>query len=128
MTTSCSRQCTRFRPPWHSAQHYNKPPTNRSVPAADAEQGPEDGWGHQLGNKQKGTIRLILQNVDGIPTHEDGDIKLDCLHQFTTANKVDIIALTELNTAWDKLPYQARLPSKTRGWWELPLELVPQQE
>jgi len=72
-----------------------------------------------LGNKQKGTIRLILQNVDGIPTHEDGDIKLDCLHQFTTANKVDIIALTELNMAWDKLPYQAQLPYKTRGWWEV---------
>ncbi len=40
--------------------------------------------GTQLGRKQQGTIRLILQNVDGIPTHEDGNIKLDCLYQLTT--------------------------------------------
>jgi len=118
MTTSHSQQRTRFHSPWQSAPNYNEPPATRSVPTADAAQGPEDRWGHRMGNKQMGTIRLILQNVDGIPTHKDGDLKLDCLHQFTTANQVDIIALTELNTAWDKLPYQARLPNKTRGWWE----------
>jgi len=71
-----------------------------------------------LGERQPGTIRFILQNVDGIPTHEDGDIKLDSLKQFANENQADIITLTELNTAWDKLPYESRLPRKTRGWWE----------
>jgi len=66
-----------------------------------------------MGEKQPGTIRLILQNVDGIPTHEDGDIKLDCLKQFANKNQADIIAMTELNTTWDKLPYEQRLPKKT---------------
>ncbi len=71
----------------------------------DVEQGPEDQWGHRLGEKQPGTIWFILQNVDGIPMHKDGDIKLDSLKQFTNENQADIIVLTELNTAWDKLPY-----------------------
>jgi len=116
--TSCSRQRTQFHQPWRSTQNYNEPPTNGSIPATDVEQGLEDRWGHQLGNKQLSTIWFILQNVDGIPTHEDGDIKLDCLHQFAIENQADIIALTELNMAWDKLPYEARLPRKTQGWWE----------
>jgi len=71
-----------------------------------------------LGEKQPGTIQFILQNVDGIPTHEDGNIKLDSLKQFANENQADIITLTELNTAWDELPYKNRLPRKTRGWWE----------
>jgi len=33
-------------------------------------------------------------------------------------NQADIVALMELNMAWDKLPYKARLPQKTRGWLE----------
>jgi len=74
-------------------------------------------WGHQL-KKQPGTIWLILQNVDGIPTHTDGDLKLDCLYQLMTEYQVDILTLTKLNTAWDKLPYEAWLPQKTCGWWE----------
>jgi len=60
----------------------------------------------------------MLQNMDGIPTHKDGNIKPDCLYQLTTDYQVDIVALTELNTAWDKLPYNERLPHKTCGWWE----------
>jgi len=59
-----------------------------------------------------------MQNVDGIPQHEDGNIKLDCLYQFTQDYQADIVALTERNMAWDKWPYEERLPYKTRGWWE----------
>jgi len=116
--TLCSWQRNWFHQHWHSTQNYREPPINRSVPATDMEQGPEDRWGHQLGQKQQGTIWFILQNVDSIPTHEDGDIKLDCLHQFMIENQADIITLTESNTSWDKVPYKARLLRKTRGWWE----------
>jgi len=31
---------------------------------------------------------------------------------------IDIMTLTELNTAWDCLHYNEWLPAKTRGWWE----------
>jgi len=112
MITLRSRQRNRFNQQRRSAQNYNEPPTNRSLPATDVEQGPEDRWGHRLGEKQPGIIRFILQNVDGIPTHEDGDIKLDCLKQFANENQADIIALTELNTAWDKLPYNTDYQGK----------------
>jgi len=56
--------------------------------------------------------------MDRIPAHIDGDIKLDCLHQLMMEYHVDIVTLTELNMAWDKLPYKAWLAHKTHGWWE----------
>jgi len=33
-------------------------------------------------------------------------------------NNIDILALPELNMAWDKLEYKDCLPAKTQGWWE----------
>jgi len=94
----------------------------RPLPGADTQehyQGPQDQrWGHQMGKKPPDTIRLVIQNVDGIPNNTKGAMKLDCLHTFTTENDIDIMALTELNTAWDCLNYKDRLHAKTRGWWE----------
>jgi len=53
------------------------------------------------GKKQLDMICLVLQNIDGIPNNTKGDIKLDCLHTFTLEYDIDILALMELNTAWD---------------------------
>jgi len=81
-------------------------------------QGCQCRGGSSIGKKQPGTIWLILQNVDGILTHMNRDLKLDCLYQIMTAHHMDILTLTELNMAWDKLPYKVQLPQKTHGWWE----------
>jgi len=43
---------------------------------------------------------------------------LDCLHKFTKELEIDILALMELNAAWDRLDYKDRLLAKTKGWWE----------
>jgi len=60
----------------------------------------------QIGKKQLDTICIVLQNSDGIPNNIKGGIKLDCLHVFTTELEIDILTLTELNTAWDQLEYK----------------------
>jgi len=60
--------------------------------------------------KTPDTIRLVLQNINGIPNNTKGAMKMDCLHTFTTENNIDILALTELNTAWDCLD------NKDRHW------------
>jgi len=57
--------------------------------------------GTQIGKKQPDTICIVLQNIDGIPNNIKGGIKLDCLHKFTKELEINILALTELNTAWD---------------------------
>jgi len=69
--------------------------------------------GPPIGKKQPDTIQLVLQNVNGIPNNTKGRIKLDCLHLFTLDNDINILALTELNTAWDKMEYKDHLPAKT---------------
>jgi len=121
MSTKCSWQCARFIHDRQSAQSLCEPPT-RPLPGLDEldtdPRSQEDRWGHTMGHKQSNTIRIVLQNVDGIPNNSKGDIKLDCLHKFTKESEIDILTLTELNTAWDWLEYKDWLPAKTKGWWE----------
>jgi len=57
--------------------------------------------------------------MDDIPTTNNRDVKLDCIHNFVNEYQIDILALMELNTAWDLLPYTNCLPVKTHGWWEV---------
>jgi len=75
--------------------------------------------GTQIGKEKPDTIRIVLQNVDGIPKNTKGDMKLDSLLNFMREAEIDILVLTELNVAWDTLDYKARLPAKTQGWWEV---------
>ncbi len=121
MSTKHSRQRAQFIHDWQSAQYQSKPPT-QPLPCLDEPDTdprlPEDRWGHTLGQKQPDTIRIVLQNIDGIPNNIKGGIKLDCLHEFTKELEINILALTELNTAWDQLDYKDRLLAKTKGWWE----------
>jgi len=56
-----------------------------------------------------------------------GDIKLDCLHAFTLKHDINILALTELNRAWDQLEYKDCLLANSCGWWEASMECVSQQ-
>jgi len=71
-----------------------------------------------MGRKHPDTIHIVLQNVDGIPTNTKGDMKLDSLLIFTWEADIDLLALMELNVAWDTVDYKAHLPAKTQGWWE----------
>jgi len=119
--TKCSRQRARFLHDRRSTCNQNEPPT-RPLPDSDEhkhnQRSQEDRWGHTLGKKQPDTIRLVLQNVDGLPNNSKGEIKLDCLYNFTLEHEINILALTELNMAWDRVEYKDRLLAKTRGWWE----------
>jgi len=63
-------------------------------------------------------VRVFLQNIGGLPTEENGDVKYTHLWQFITANKIDIIALPECSTNWDKMEYNQWLQERTKGWWE----------
>jgi len=74
--------------------------------------------GTHTGKKSSDTIWLVLQNVDGLPNNTKGEIKLDSLYTFMLEQEIDILVLTELNMAWDRLEYKYRLPAKTQGWWE----------
>jgi len=61
--------------------------------------------GSSYEKKQPDTIQLVLQNIDRIPNKPAGNVKLDCLQEFVAENDINIMALTELNTAWDCLHY-----------------------
>jgi len=74
--------------------------------------------GTHFGEKLENVVCIVLQNMDGIPTLTNGDVKLDCICHFIDDQQSDILATTELKMAWDLLPYTNRLQAKTKGWWE----------
>jgi len=73
----------------------NQEPANNEVPfpSLDEEaisQGSQLRWGKTLGKKQSDTIRLIFQNVDGIPTGMDGEWKLKVMQNYLLKMQTDV--------------------------------------
>ena len=59
----------------------------------------QDQWGDNLTPKASGHLRFLLQNIGGIDLTPSGSIKLAALREFTNQASVDIVAITECNTA-----------------------------
>jgi len=68
--------------------------------------------------KTKQQDRICFQNVGGLITETDGDIKLQVLLQFTQQHQIDVFGFAEHNTCWDLLQKNEQIIEKTRGWWE----------
>ncbi len=92
---------------------------SRESPAAGHEHTTtDDTWGHTLGQKGAHTIRLLLQNTGGIDHKPGGSVKLAALYEFMQEAQVDIAALTECNTTWNKLDHSELPSQQTKYWWE----------
>jgi len=63
-------------------------------------------WGKTLGKKSPVAIHLFFQNVGGIPTGKDGNMKLLMMHQFLALHEADVSGCIETNTCWDVQPYK----------------------
>jgi len=75
-------------------------------------------WGDPFMGKKETHVRVYVQNIGGLPTETEADEKYTHLWHFITKHKIDIIALPESSTNWDKVPYENRLQERTKGWWE----------
>jgi len=78
----------------------------------------EGAWGDTFTQKKRNTVRVYLQNIGGLPTDDEDDVKYTHMRHFITFNKIDIIALPESSTHWGEVQYEQRLPERTKGWWE----------
>jgi len=67
---------------------------------------PEGMWGDPFKQKQKHMVRVYLQNIGGLQTHEEDKVKYTHLRQFIMTNKIDIIALLECSTNWGEMKYK----------------------
>ena len=74
-------------------------------------------WGDFIIRKEGDTIRIMFQNINGLPTfnkHSKNDILLGMLEDYD----VDIMAMTEINVHWLKVPQSDRLYARTDEWFE----------
>jgi len=105
---------------WRASQ-TELPTMTDPAPALDEavnDPGCRDTWGNQLGKKHQDSIRICFQNVGGLVTTTDGDLKLTVLRHFTQQFHIDVFAFAEHNICWDLIPKQQQLAERTRGWWE----------
>jgi len=72
-----------------------------TVSARDANS-PERTWGDPFKQKQKHMVRVYFQNIGGLPTNEEDDVKYTHLRQFIMMNKIDIITLPECSMNWGR--------------------------
>jgi len=74
--------------------------------------------GSITGKKHHGNIRICFQNVGGLITETEGDLKLQVLLQFTQQQQIDVFGFAEHNTCWDLIHKNEQIIERTRGWWE----------
>ena len=58
--------------------------------------------GDRLLTKEKGSIRLCFQNINGLG-FDDEQLKLQRLHHLMAENEVDALGIAEVNTCWSKM-------------------------
>jgi len=103
----------------HSTSNCSARTASREPTATGRQDTPtDDVWGHNLSKKGSNMIRILLQNTGGIDHKPGGSVKLAALYEFMQEAHVDIAALTECNTAWNKCEYSELPSQQTKYWWE----------
>ena len=77
----------------------------------------EDEVGDHCGVKDKDTIRILTQNINGMGQVADS-LKEMNLKTFTSNKMVDILAIQELNVCWTKVAHRNKIWDRFRGWKE----------
>lgn len=74
-------------------------------------------WGHHMGEKKDGYIRILFQNIGGLRQKGKGTTyKLDKFKRTVLKNEVDIYGMAEVNTDWRLMETEQTLWTRTKGW------------
>jgi len=99
---------------WRSTLLTREPP-NTDIPVSTSDKGASshgshDHWGYMLETKQEKTVRIVFQNIAGLPKDlEASDMKLDVTCWWITQNKIDIFGCVKLGKYWDLIEYSQHL-------------------
>ena len=74
-------------------------------------------YGDTCGTKNKQTIRIMFQNVNGFGYTTDSVIS-QSIRSLMVRKRVDIMALAEMNINWGKVSRTNTLPHVCRNWFE----------
>eukprot|EP00549_Striatella_unipunctata_P015450 CAMPEP_0118690060 /NCGR_PEP_ID=MMETSP0800-20121206/9859_1 /TAXON_ID=210618 ORGANISM="Striatella unipunctata, Strain CCMP2910" /NCGR_SAMPLE_ID=MMETSP0800 /ASSEMBLY_ACC=CAM_ASM_000638 /LENGTH=378 /DNA_ID=CAMNT_0006587575 /DNA_START=207 /DNA_END=1344 /DNA_ORIENTATION=- len=75
-----------------------------------------DHYGHYLGPKDKNSLRLGFQNVNGFPATNYSE-KNQATYDFLQTNEFDVFGAAKLNCHWKNMPQDHRLPIRTYKWF-----------
>ena len=74
-------------------------------------------FGDKCVTKQKGSIRFMFQNVNGLGYSHDS-VKSNSIRNMLFKHEVDIMAMAETNVNWSKLRRQNTLTHTARRWYQ----------
>ena len=74
-------------------------------------------FGDICSKKQKGAIRFMFQNINGIG-YTSKSIKCNSIRKLIVKNNVDVMGLAETNINWGKIRRPQTLPQTCKRWFE----------
>jgi hypothetical protein len=77
----------------------------------------DESWGNQISQKPQGIFRVGLRNINSLPTQRTYS-KNKQLIQDIKEYGIDCMGTTEINLAWQNLPYLDQLHERFRGMFE----------
>ena len=93
------------------------PGTGRSATKGGKESMLNRTFGDQCGSKEKGIIRFMFQNVNGLGYTNDS-VKNINVRNMLYKYEVDVMAMAETNLNWGKIGINNSLPQLTRRWYQ----------
>lgn len=75
-----------------------------------------DPWGDRIGQKQPDTLRIALQNFNGLSgrTNDPAD---ESLPRWVNQAEIDIFGISEVNLWWPQVRKELQFDERVAEWW-----------
>lgn len=75
-------------------------------------------WGHALYRKPENVLRIAFRNINSLSTNANSSKHLE-IAQDINRYEIDVMGMTEINTAWHNTPSRSKLKERFRTCFEL---------
>ena len=133
-TNTINNKKTKQKQPSNTYQHHTTTTTVRTTntttqiqptETTQTQAGPDspeltsitERFGNSITTKHDRSLRIMFQNVNGLPSKNEGQKNTHILDTVNNFN-VDVLALSETNKYWPNIPTDHRPQNRFRGWWE----------
>lgn len=92
-------------------------PKQSPPPVADHSRLEEENWGDSIQQKDAATIRIMFQNVNGLP-RRNNEFNNRSLYGVIADHNIDIFMMSEINVNWRNIPEDHKLYCRMNKWFE----------
>jgi hypothetical protein len=103
----------------HNKQNKKRRETTNNTNSREniKDKGDEEYGFDEINYKLKHTLRVCFININGIPKSANHPKNKE-IYNTIDNNDIDIVGMSETNTAWNKMSQRGKWKERTLGWWE----------